>query len=387
MKTKSLVLTALVSATLFAAGPLQLSAAEPATAASPTADADWTAYQDAQKEPPPAGYNQMSARQKSEIAEAHYQKIRTTGLSFIEHHRADPRRWSVINSFSPTSPRFIKGWEPEDAQGVAKPIIDTVAATAWRAKVTELKATMAKATDLPANVKDQLAAAEAMAPFNAALQKAQLRKAPADLAAVRRLIDAHIAATPDSRSARMMVANYMRAVEQINAGQVAAEWQSFATSAHAGVRESASGKVALNTLLQAPLDIAFTAVDGRAVDLRNLRGKVVLIDFWATWCGPCIAELPNIKKVYAAYHDKGFEIVGISLDRESDRQRLIDFTAKENMPWPQHYDGKYWKNEISTRYAIDAIPAMFLLDQDGKVVSTSARGPKLETEVKRLLKL
>ena len=66
---------------------------------------------------------------------------------------------------------------------------------------------------------------------------------------------------------------------------------------------------------------------------------------------------------------------------------LTDFTAKEAMPWPQYFDGKYWKNEISTQHAINSIPAMFLLDQDGKVVSTEARGPKLEAEVKRLLKL
>ena len=386
MKTKGLCHVALISAALFTASSLRLLAADATTAASTSADADWQIHQDAQKEPPPPGYNQKSARERSEIAETHFAKVRTTGLTFIANHPVDPRRWIIINSFSPTSPRFIKGWEAEDDKGVAKPIIDTEASTAWQAKVTELKAAMAKANDLPANIKGQLTAAEAMAPFNAALRKAQISQSPADLAAVRSLIDAHVNATPESNAARVMVANYMRAVEQISPGKVAAEWQSFAGSANEGVSESASGKVKLHALLQAPLDIAFTAVDGRPVDLKNLRGKVVLIDFWATWCGPCIAELPNIKKIYAAYHDKGFEIVGISLDRDTDRQKLIDFTAKENMPWPQHYDGKYWRNEISTRYAIDSIPAMFLLDQDGIVVSTSARGPTLETEVKRLLK-
>ena len=90
--------------------------------------------------------------------------------------------------------------------------------------------------------------------------------------------------------------------------------------------------------------------------------------------------------VRAAYHDKGFEFIGISLDRETDRQKLIDFTAKEAMPCPQHYDGKYWQNEVAVKYDIHSIPAMFLLDQDGKVVSTNARGPALEAEVKRLLK-
>jgi thiol-disulfide isomerase/thioredoxin len=149
--------------------------------------------------------------------------------------------------------------------------------------------------------------------------------------------------------------------------------------------------------------MTFTAVDGRKVDLKDYRGKVVLIDFWATWCGPCIAELPNIKKVYADYHAKGFEIVGISLENAklapSDtpeqgaaklaaaKKILNDFTAKEEMPWPQFFDGTHWKNPYAKQYAITGIPAMFLLDQSGKIVTTTARGEKLEIEVKRLLKL
>lgn len=92
-----------------------------------------------------------------------------------------------------------------------------------------------------------------------------------------------------------------------------------------------------------------------------------------------------MKKAYTKYHAKGFEIVGISLDQAKDKQKLIDFTAKHEMPWPQHFDGKGWENEISTRYAISAIPAMFLLDKTGVVISTNARGQKLEDELKRLL--
>lgn len=116
------------------------------------------------------------------------------------------------------------------------------------------------------------------------------------------------------------------------------------------------------------------------------KGKVYVVEFWATWCGPCKEEMPNVRRVYEAYHDKGFEVVAVSLDSEKDKQKLLDYCRANNLPWPQFFDGKGWKNEFAVKYSINAIPAMFLLDQDGKVVTTEARGEKLETEVKRLLK-
>jgi thiol-disulfide isomerase/thioredoxin len=132
-----------------------------------------------------------------------------------------------------------------------------------------------------------------------------------------------------------------------------------------------------------PLEMKFTAVDGREVDLANMRGKVVLIDFWATWCGPCVAELPNVLKAYKELHPKGFEIVGISLD--SDKAELEAFVKEKGMEWPQYFDGKGWKNEIATTHDIHSIPAMWLVDQKGMVVDTAARGG-LEEKVAKLLK-
>ncbi|MBL9177555.1 MAG: TlpA family protein disulfide reductase [Verrucomicrobiaceae bacterium] len=131
-----------------------------------------------------------------------------------------------------------------------------------------------------------------------------------------------------------------------------------------------------------PLEMKFTAVDGREVDVSKLQGKVVLIDFWATWCGPCVAELPNVLKAYKELHPKGFEIVGISLD--SDKAELEAFVKEKGMEWPQYFDGKGWKNEISSKYGINSIPAMWLLNKKGMVVSTNARGG-LEENVAKLL--
>jgi len=131
-----------------------------------------------------------------------------------------------------------------------------------------------------------------------------------------------------------------------------------------------------------PLDLKFTAVDGREVDLAKLRGKVVLIDFWATWCGPCVDELPNVLSAYKKLHPKGFEIVGISLD--SDQEKLKAFVKDKGMEWPQFFDGKGWQNEVASRYGIHSIPAMWLVNKEGMVASTSARAG-LEEAVAKLL--
>ena len=121
-----------------------------------------------------------------------------------------------------------------------------------------------------------------------------------------------------------------------------------------------------------PLDIRFTALDGREVDLAKLKGKVVLIEFWSTSCGPCIGEMPAIKAAYDKFHERGFEVVAISLDDKE--AALRKFVVENKLPWPQHFDGKGWENQFAVRYGIFAIPTMWLVDKRGNLRDTQARG-------------
>ncbi len=129
--------------------------------------------------------------------------------------------------------------------------------------------------------------------------------------------------------------------------------------------------------------LKFTSITGQDVDVAKLKGKVVLVDFWATWCGPCRKEMPNLIAAYEKHHANGFEIVGISLDEKKD---ALERYIKENkMPWPQFFDGKGWKNEISRRFAVNSIPCSYLIDRKGVVSQIDARGRTLAEAIAKLV--
>jgi len=142
------------------------------------------------------------------------------------------------------------------------------------------------------------------------------------------------------------------------------------------------GSIRRMSLLGNPLELKFTAIDGREFDLDEHRGKVVLIDFWATWCGPCVAGMPELIELHKNHGDKGFEVVGISFDKE--KAALETFVAGRDVPWAQCFDGNGWENTYGLQYGISAIPTMWLVDREGKVVDLNARR-NLREKIERLL--
>jgi thiol-disulfide isomerase/thioredoxin len=126
-------------------------------------------------------------------------------------------------------------------------------------------------------------------------------------------------------------------------------------------------------------DFNVTDLAGQPLSVASDKGKVVLVDFWATWCGPCRAEMPNVIAAYQKYHSKGFDIIGVSLDEE--KSLLSNYIKDQKMTWPQFFDGKQWANELAVKYGIDAIPANFLLDGEGKIIGKDLRGDDLAKAV------
>ena len=130
---------------------------------------------------------------------------------------------------------------------------------------------------------------------------------------------------------------------------------------------------------------SFTSEDinGKAVRLDAYRGKYVLIDFWATWCAPCIGELPRLQAAYRTYHDAGFAIIGVSLDES--KTAVVDFARARNLPWPQLHNAS-GSADLVEGFGVSSIPATYLIDPEGTVIRLDLRGKALDEALKRLIK-
>jgi thiol-disulfide isomerase/thioredoxin len=351
----------------------------------------------------PDNFRTMTGREQSDWIEALAYRIQTRGLEFIQTYPTDPRRWKMVQTMVGMSPRFIIGYGPKIDTDWRDVVSHEAAAAAWRAHLDGMIRQMRRATDVPENVLEWTLYGE----VTRASAKAEMtveRGGKVDWEALIRDAEQFYGEFPQSRTGPSALRQALNTFGRHHTPKESrALFACYAEHPNAVVAEYARAGLKTFDLAMTPMELKFTAVDGREVDLAKLRGKVVLVDFWATWCGPCIEEIPNVKRVYAAYHDKGFEIVGITLEnarlRPDDtpeqtaeklaqaRKKLTDFTAENGMPWPQSFDGKGGGADIPKQFAVSAIPTMFLLDQEGKLVTTNANGEKLEAEVKRLLGL
>jgi peroxiredoxin len=151
-----------------------------------------------------------------------------------------------------------------------------------------------------------------------------------------------------------------------------------------GKRIAEYRRIAEKTGIGATPDFAITDTSGKLMKLSDLRGKYVLVDFWASWCAPCRKENPNVVKAYQQYHDKGFEIVGVSLDTKKDA--WMKAINKDGLTWNHVSDLKGWESDIVKEYGIKVVPTSFLLDKEGKVIANNLREEALPKKLAELLK-
>lgn len=206
-----------------------------------------------------------------------------------------------------------------------------------------------------------------------------------DYPALTHTLGVYLDSNPSPARGRKALRTYFSMIE--NAGVTEDQLRALASHPNREISYMAEAKLRRLALMSEPVQLRFVALDGRMVDLQEFRGRVVLLDFWASWCPSCMKELPHLKSVYDKYHDRGFEIVGIALDEAHDEQKVTALLRRENLRWPQYFsgDGHYMTSELSKRFGVTGIPATFLLDRKGMIADMGVRGERLEPAVSRLL--
>jgi peroxiredoxin len=225
------------------------------------------------------------------------------------------------------------------------------------------------------NDKDSVAAEKYKAAFTAArdiqmkqsgaLQVAFMKQHPASYASAWELM--HYISNKTLDESKVIFQSFTATIQQSEQGKEVAE--RIATLSRITVGQ------------KAPAFIQKSVADA-SISLDAYKGKYVLLEFWASWCGPCRAESPNLLKAYQQYKDKGFDVLSVSLDDKKDK--WIDAIKKDGIPWMQVSDLKGWKNEVAVLYGINGVPANFLIDPNGKIIEQDLRGEKLQQALQKI---
>lgn len=228
------------------------------------------------------------------------------------------------------------------------------------------------------------------------------KRSAEDLAEDMKAFDAFIAERPTDKSPEMAQVVWMKAMlylQVLDDSAKARETINLVVKNYPGTPQAKQAETVLPQLdkmdamkaIQKTLvvgnqfpDFQEKDLDGKPLSVSRFKGKVLLVDFWATWCGPCRVELPNVIATYEKHHKNGFEILGISLDQ--DEQAMKKFLASNKMTWPQYFDGLGWQTKLAGQYGVNSIPATYLLDAQGKIIARDLRGADLEEAVAAALK-
>lgn len=149
--------------------------------------------------------------------------------------------------------------------------------------------------------------------------------------------------------------------------------------------ETALDKMSVTEIGNKAPDFSAPTPEGKTLALKDALGKITIVDFWASWCKPCRRENPNLVRVYEKYHDKGLNILGVSLDKEGSKDKWIKAIEDDNLTWPQVSNLKFWKGPIAQQYSIRSIPFALILDENGKIIAKNVRGDALDKKIGELL--
>ena len=242
-------------------------------------------------------------------------------------------------------------------------------------------------------LKTILAAPEASAATKQAAERAIIRQhldhldlltSPEQATALEGRLTDYLARFPDDPKAANMQVRRLDLWQRADPAKAAALLDEMAASTDEKIAAAARGRQAQRALVgNAPLDWKLPALDGSTIDLPALRGRVVLVQFWASWCPDCNREMPAILSTYREFHPRGFEIVGVSLDK--DKEALAATVRKKGIAWPQYSDGNYWNNDVAVRFGVRGIPELWLVDTSGRVVATGVQADQLAALIPPLL--